>query len=292
MKTTWIFPVAIGVSLIGGMALGFLLFGGAGTSPNKVASQPKAPPAASEAPEKAIDAKTGREESEAEEPASAESSGGNARYVLTMEDATSQTGHVTGSGGKTARQKAYEEWMAAKREMFEAKAREALPLTSVMSNDPRWKKGTPTSSEAEGPPESSPSPRGTGSSLRNAGTIQSTADAGAASASDADGGTGDTDAASPEAAGDPGDNAGPAAPADTETPEGPLAVELDEGGEFGRLGPSEGHVWIRMDPAYAQQSKEVMAQTADLYRDETGYAGEVTVTLWVGGQPHSRYSYE
>jgi hypothetical protein len=56
-------------------------------------------------------------------------------------------------------------------------------------------------------------------------------------------------------------------------------------------GLSNGEVWIRIDPGQSSEYKEIMAQTADLYRTNTGYSGEVTVLLWVGGQVWERETY-
>lgn len=50
-------------------------------------------------------------------------------------------------------------------------------------------------------------------------------------------------------------------------------------------GLQDGEVWVRIDPARSAEHKEIMAQTADLYRVNTGFEGDVTVVLWVGGQP-------
>jgi len=61
-------------------------------------------------------------------------------------------------------------------------------------------------------------------------------------------------------------------------------------GRDGR-GLRDGEVWIRIDPARSGEYKEVMAQTADLYRANTGFEGEVTVLLWVGGRVHARETF-
>ena len=56
-------------------------------------------------------------------------------------------------------------------------------------------------------------------------------------------------------------------------------------------GLRDGEIWIRIDPSNSREYKEIMAQTADLYRVDTGYQDEVTVLLWVGGQVMARETY-
>lgn len=63
------------------------------------------------------------------------------------------------------------------------------------------------------------------------------------------------------------------------------AVERD-----GR-GLQDGEVWIRVNAAQSGEYREIMAQTADLYRVNTGFEGDVTVIVWVGGQPWARESF-
>lgn len=63
-------------------------------------------------------------------------------------------------------------------------------------------------------------------------------------------------------------------------------------GEFGKIQPPEGEIWLRIPPDYAREHRDIMAQNADLYRAETGYDGPVTITLWVGGRPYHRQQYE
>ena len=57
-------------------------------------------------------------------------------------------------------------------------------------------------------------------------------------------------------------------------------------------GLSDGEVWIRIDPGRSREYKEIMAQTADLYLANTGFEGEVTVLLWVGGRVHARETFD
>jgi hypothetical protein len=71
----------------------------------------------------------------------------------------------------------------------------------------------------------------------------------------------------------------------------PQFLPVAKSGPFGRLAPPDGHVWIRIDADHAREYAEIMAQTADLYRAETGYAEPVTVLLWVGGRPYSKQVY-
>lgn len=66
------------------------------------------------------------------------------------------------------------------------------------------------------------------------------------------------------------------------------AISTNQAGPFGRLAPPDGHIWIRIDANYAQEHKDIMAQTADLYRAETGTTEPVTVMLWVGGRPYKK----
>ena len=56
-------------------------------------------------------------------------------------------------------------------------------------------------------------------------------------------------------------------------------------------GLQDGEIWIRIDASKSGEYKEIMAQTADLYRVNTGYREEVTVLLWVGGQVMARETY-
>lgn len=86
----------------------------------------------------------------------------------------------------------------------------------------------------------------------------------------------------------PNNSATNAATADQDQPQ---ALSTDKSGPYGHLAPPDGHVWIRIDPAYAQEHKDIMAQAADLYRVETGTSDPVTVMLWVGGRPYRKQVY-
>ncbi len=65
-----------------------------------------------------------------------------------------------------------------------------------------------------------------------------------------------------------------------------------QSGPFGDIQPPEGEIWLRIPPEYAKEHRDIMAENADLYREETGYGGPVTVTLWVGGRPYASQKYE
>jgi hypothetical protein len=73
-----------------------------------------------------------------------------------------------------------------------------------------------------------------------------------------------------------------------------MAADTETSGIPGRddRGLSDGEVWIRIDPGRSGEYKEIMAQTADLYRANTGFEGEVTVLLWVGGRVHARETFD
>ena len=57
-------------------------------------------------------------------------------------------------------------------------------------------------------------------------------------------------------------------------------------------GLRNGEIWLRISAGSASRYSEVMAQTADLYRANTGYSGDVQVLLWVKGQVIAKESYE
>jgi len=152
---------------------------------------------------------------------------------------------------------------AAKHAMFEVQARSSLPLLSVMSHNPYWEKD-----ETRQYAESAPSEDGRYTYTSSGGRSDGSENLEMATG---------------------GENT---APSDSDSSDKALAVELDEDGEFGRIGPPDGHVWIRIQAEHSNQYKEIMAQTADLYRAETGYSDTVTVMLWVGGRPYARHSYE
>ncbi|PIE73714.1 MAG: hypothetical protein CSA20_01950 [Deltaproteobacteria bacterium] len=66
--------------------------------------------------------------------------------------------------------------------------------------------------------------------------------------------------------------------------------DLRINGRDGR-GLRDGEVWVRINPDHSSDFEQVMAQTADLYRANLEYEGEVTVILWVGGQPRAKRTY-
>jgi hypothetical protein len=76
-------------------------------------------------------------------------------------------------------------------------------------------------------------------------------------------------------------------------PHNPLMDGGSKDGDARRSGrnPKEGEVWIRLNAANSREYKEIMAQTADLYRQETLYEGPVTVVLWVGGRPWAQEEF-
>ncbi|MCD4719830.1 MAG: hypothetical protein K8S13_08210 [Desulfobacula sp.] len=58
------------------------------------------------------------------------------------------------------------------------------------------------------------------------------------------------------------------------------------------FGPGSNEIWIRIKPENAREMKEVMAQTADLYRQYVNeYDKDVKVINWVGGQPWASIVY-
>lgn len=59
------------------------------------------------------------------------------------------------------------------------------------------------------------------------------------------------------------------------------------------FGPKPGEIWVRIKPENANEMKEIMAQTADLYREYTNTDdGNVTIINWVGGQPYFRMDFD
>ena len=57
------------------------------------------------------------------------------------------------------------------------------------------------------------------------------------------------------------------------------------------FGPKKGEVWVRIKPENAKEFKEIMAETADLYKDVAEYDDPVTVVLWVGNKVWSKIQY-
>ena len=56
-------------------------------------------------------------------------------------------------------------------------------------------------------------------------------------------------------------------------------------------GPKRGDVWVRINAGNSKETRDIMAQVADLYRTALKYDDPVTVMLWVGGQPMARFEY-
>ena len=62
------------------------------------------------------------------------------------------------------------------------------------------------------------------------------------------------------------------------------------GGKY--FGPKANEVWLRIKPESAGQMREIMAQTADLYREYLGQTSEnIVVVNWVGGQAWARMEF-
>ena len=56
-------------------------------------------------------------------------------------------------------------------------------------------------------------------------------------------------------------------------------------------GPKQGEIWIRIRPGKSDETRDIMAQVADLYKTILRYEQPVKVMLWVGGQPMARFEY-
>jgi hypothetical protein len=71
----------------------------------------------------------------------------------------------------------------------------------------------------------------------------------------------------------------------------PESLESDNPGTK-TFGPDKNEIWIRIKPQNAREMKEVMAQTADLYRQYVNeYEEGIKVIHWVGGQPWASTVY-
>ncbi len=70
------------------------------------------------------------------------------------------------------------------------------------------------------------------------------------------------------------------------------ALPTPESGPYGNIQPPEGEIWLRIPAENAAEHQAIMEANAELYRTETGYTEPVTVTLWVGGKPFVRKTYE
>ena len=150
--------------------------------------------------------------------------------------------------------------------MFEAEARSRLPLVSIQTNNPVWS----LQNEAEKKTQEKFTRAFLGSILQGLSGSGSQEAPLQASGSDQEIETGSKSEAE--------DNQGP--------------EPAPESGEFGDIQPPDGEIWIRIEAEYALESRDIMVQNADLYRETTGYEGPVTITLWVGGRPHLRQVYE
>lgn len=75
----------------------------------------------------------------------------------------------------------------------------------------------------------------------------------------------------------------------------PKSVEEDiQTGKIGgkNFGPKPNEVWVRIKPDYANQMREIMAQTADLYREYLNENTEnIVVVNWVGGQAWAKMEF-
>jgi hypothetical protein len=64
-----------------------------------------------------------------------------------------------------------------------------------------------------------------------------------------------------------------------------LTVAAYDPGNAERRGvPRKGEVWIRIKPAHARKTEDIMAGVAALYKETENYTDSVTVRLWVGGR--------
>ena len=72
-----------------------------------------------------------------------------------------------------------------------------------------------------------------------------------------------------------------------------LSVQTSNPTDIGKkvFGPKKGEVWVRIKPENAKEFKEIMAETADLYKDVARYDDPVTVVLWVGNKIWSKIQY-
>jgi type IV secretory pathway VirB10-like protein len=144
-----------------------------------------------------------------------------------------------------------------KNQMYEAVARETLPTVSIQTHNPVWQL------EQEAARQRSQQQ-----------AVEVTTAAGDASSSDANAGLFNS----------------PGGTGEDKPVRGPLPAP--EFGEFGKMQPPEGEIWLRIPADYAAEHRDIMAQHADLYRMEAGYNGTLTVMLWVGGRPYARHQYD
>ena len=57
------------------------------------------------------------------------------------------------------------------------------------------------------------------------------------------------------------------------------------------FGPKKGEIWVRVKVEEALWYKDIMAETAELYRELTYYDEPVTVMHWVGNRPYAKLSF-
>jgi hypothetical protein len=150
--------------------------------------------------------------------------------------------------------------------MFEAEARETLPIIGMRSFNPRQATPAERTASAEGASTSARA-RGT-TSPSSATALEGTASEG-------------NDSESPD----------PNAALEASASQGEDQTVTGTDDPRDDRGLTDGEVWIRIDPSQSGQYKEVMAQTADLYRANTDYTGDVKVLLWVGGQVWAKEVY-
>ncbi|MBN1906181.1 MAG: hypothetical protein JW927_13905 [Deltaproteobacteria bacterium] len=162
--------------------------------------------------------------------------------------------------------------------MFETEARSQLPLVSIQTHNPVWK----LEQEAEQRVQERLTGTFSGAAFQrrrnNVITEEPASENQTADKTETNHETETGDISESEPATEDTENKGP--------------EPAPENGEFGKIQPPDGEIWIRIEAEYASESKDIMAQNADLYRVTTGYEGPVTVTLWVGGRPHMRQVYE
>lgn len=69
--------------------------------------------------------------------------------------------------------------------------------------------------------------------------------------------------------------------------------ESDKGHTVVAAPKKSNEIWIRIQPENAREMKEIMAQTADLYRLHVKNSSDnVVVINWVGGQPWARMEFD
>ena len=75
-------------------------------------------------------------------------------------------------------------------------------------------------------------------------------------------------------------------------PDSLARAETQESGGRISIGPPANEIWIRIKPENSNEMKEIMAQTADLYRQYVSeYDHPVRIVQWVGGRIWSAATY-